>query len=109
MFPQKSPFCPLFGAFYPHFVIQSALIAAGASRSPAPRKEGGHVRSHDDGRVPTASCQIELGCTWPRCETPSLCQPFLGGRKKITGPLGRYPMLFPGSQNGCGLGSKLGE
>src|SRR3974390_1438328 len=24
-----------------------------------------------------------------------------GGRKKITGPLGRYPMLFPGSQNGC--------
>lgn len=33
----------------------------------------------------------------------------LGGRKKITGPLGRYPMLFPGSQNGCGLGFKLGE
>ena len=45
MFPQKSPFCPLFGAFYPHFVIQSALRAAGASRSPAPRKESGHVRS----------------------------------------------------------------
>src|SRR5208337_964027 len=25
MFPQKSPFCPLFGPFYPHFAIQSAF------------------------------------------------------------------------------------
>src|SRR5271165_782938 len=25
MFPQKSPFCPLLGAFYPHFAIQSAF------------------------------------------------------------------------------------
>src|SRR5271157_3329681 len=25
MFPQKSPFCPLFGSFYPHFAIQSAF------------------------------------------------------------------------------------
>src|SRR5271165_2074114 len=24
MFPQKSPFCPLFGPFYPHFAIPSA-------------------------------------------------------------------------------------
>ena len=37
MFPQKSPFCPLFGPFYPHFVSQSALRAAGASRYPAPK------------------------------------------------------------------------
>ncbi len=29
MFPQKSPFCPLIGAFYPHFASQSALRAAG--------------------------------------------------------------------------------
>ena len=36
MFPQKSPFFPLFGAFYPHFAIQPALRAAGASRFPAP-------------------------------------------------------------------------
>ena len=38
MFPQKSPFCPLFGAFYPHFAIHSTLRAAGASRYP-PLKE----------------------------------------------------------------------
>src|SRR5208337_3236002 len=35
---QKSPFCPPFVAFYPHFAIQSALRAAGASRSPAPMR-----------------------------------------------------------------------
>src|SRR5208337_996589 len=28
-FPQKPPFCPLFGSFYPHFANQSALRAAG--------------------------------------------------------------------------------
>ena len=51
--------------------------------------------------------QIFMDCT----HLLSLHQPGneLGGRKKITGPLGRYPMLFPGSQNGCGLGFKLGE
>jgi hypothetical protein len=38
MFPQKSPFCPLFGSFYPHFAIPSALRAAGASRYPAPKE-----------------------------------------------------------------------
>src|SRR5208337_1833527 len=37
MFPQKSPFCPLFGPFYPHFASPSALRAAGASRYPAPK------------------------------------------------------------------------
>ena len=44
------------------------------------------------------------GAAWIRTWFESL-----GGRKKITGPLGRYPMLFSGSQNGCGLGFKLGE
>src|SRR5271157_5121521 len=29
MFAQKSPFCSVFGAFYPHFAGQSALRAAG--------------------------------------------------------------------------------
>ena len=38
MFPQKSPFCPLFGPFYSHFAIPSAGRAAGASRSPAPKE-----------------------------------------------------------------------
>jgi hypothetical protein len=38
MFPQKSPFCPLFGAFYPHFAIQLALRVAGASRYTAPKQ-----------------------------------------------------------------------
>jgi len=85
MFPQKSPFCPLFRGILPHFVIQSALRAAGASRSPAPRKEGGHVRSRDDGRVPTASCPIDPGWTWPRCEPPSFCQPFLPDWSAIPG------------------------
>src|SRR5271157_6481545 len=38
-FPQKSPFCPLFGPFYPHFAIPSALRAAGAAAIRYPRKE----------------------------------------------------------------------
>ena len=38
LFPQKPPFCPLFGAFYSHFAIQSALRATGASRYPPPRE-----------------------------------------------------------------------
>jgi len=37
MFLQKS-ILPLFGAFYPHFAIRSALRAAGASRYPAPQE-----------------------------------------------------------------------
>src|SRR5271157_6662169 len=36
-----------------------------------------HVRSRDDGRARTASCQINPGCTWPRCGPSSFCQPFL--------------------------------
>ncbi len=36
--PQKPPFCPLFGAFYPHFATHSTLRAAGASRYPAPKE-----------------------------------------------------------------------
>src|SRR5271166_6170923 len=45
MFLRKSPFCPLFGSFYPHFAIQSALRAAGASRYPAPKeREWPHPR-----------------------------------------------------------------
>ena len=38
LFPQRPPFCPLFGAFYSHFAIHSTLRAAGASRYPAPKE-----------------------------------------------------------------------
>src|SRR5271157_2378158 len=39
LFLQKSPFCPLFGPFYPHFAIPSALRAAGTAAIRYPRKE----------------------------------------------------------------------
>src|SRR5271157_4717732 len=35
------------------------------------------IRSRDDGRAPTASCQINPGRTWPGCGPSSFCQPFL--------------------------------
>jgi len=58
-----------------------ALNRRSLSQGPAairhPRKESGHVRSRDDGRAPTASCQINPGRTWPGCGPSSFCQPSL--------------------------------
>jgi len=54
-------FAPFLGHFTPILPSHRLCERQGRSAIWDPRKESGHVRSRDDGRAPTASCQIDPG------------------------------------------------
>src|SRR5208337_2661653 len=69
--------CYVSATFPATYQLRVGYKAAGPAPFWHQRMRLAHVRSLDEGPARSVSCQINPGCTWPRCGPSSFCQPFL--------------------------------